>query len=172
MRRRIAVPAVLALSFILGCGGTDPVDIQPVVCTIQFTGALTQTTPCGADRQVVALRSASPDSSTVTGGLTGTPALAVYLRYQGAPTVGTYSNTSTGARGFVSASSGSSGWIATTTGMAGNPTPQGTWTITLTSVTAGPATANGTPYTMHGTIDATMPSASGGGTALTVKVTF
>ena len=169
MKRHLVVCGVVAALAGAGCGSDEPTTPVNVVCTIVFSGALTTTHTCST--QMTATYTTANDSTVVNGGVQGTPALASLLRFKGTPVTGTFTHNAAGARGFVSASSGSNGWIAATAGMLGAPV-QGTWTLTLTNVTSSSTTAQGTTYTLHGTLDAFMPSASGGGTSLTAKVTF
>jgi hypothetical protein len=164
----MASVAVLAT---LSCSDSNaPTTSFPTVCTITLSGAITQTLTCS--NYVVSTYSTTDDTARISGNVNGTPALSVNFRKKGSAgfAVGTYTQTGASPIGFVSASNASSGWIAAGSGITGAAV-QGTWTLQLTSVTDS-TTATGKVQKLHGQIDATMPSASGGGAALTAKVTF
>ncbi|HEX7938881.1 MAG TPA: hypothetical protein VF483_07785 [Gemmatimonadaceae bacterium] len=166
MTLRSKLGAALLIVTAVGCSkdSTAPVN---VVCTVTLSGALTNSATCSTP--IAALYTASNDSSTVSGGLIGTPALAVNIKSKGIPKKGTFHSNDAGALGFVSASSGANGWIAQTTGVVGGGAATGSWTLVLTSVTEAPAGSG--IYLLHGSVDATM-NPFGGGTVLTGHVTF
>jgi hypothetical protein len=172
MTRHLVVCGVVAALVASGCGSDDPAAPLEVACSISFTGASTQTVACTS--QIAANYTAANDTSIVSGGsgISPTAALASQIKFKGVPAPGTYRHSDVGARGWVSTTiNGAQGYMASTTGFAGNPVT-GSWTLTITFAT-DTALANGvTAYKIHGTINAVMNPIGGGANPLTAIATF
>jgi hypothetical protein len=135
-------------------------------CSGSVSGAVHATYTCAL---VMAVLDKSTNVGAFTVNLNGTPPVAIGISFPGAPVVKTYTNTDAGAVGGISILSGKSAWMAA----VGKKPTQGSYSLKLTSVTAGSTMGPGT-YTVHGTLTATLPPMAGSsatGNAM-VSITF
>ena len=125
-------------------------------CGITLSGSLSGTFLCVAP--VGSWISASNDGSVETS-INPPPSIVVTLRFLGPPAVGTRKHSDNGASSGVTITRGTAQWaaIAPTSASAG----QGTYTLTLTSVTVVSTIFGTTTYSMHGTLDATLAPSTG-----------
>lgn len=142
-------------------------------CTETLSGAETATV---SNCQAVGGWNASTSKSAITLSGGTFPAtisqLTVGVRVSGQLVAGTYSSTDANADGSVQvvATSGTvpPTWVATAGGS--NP-PQGSWTVTVTSVELLSQSANSAAYTIHGSVAATLEPVPGSNATGTVSLT-
>jgi len=173
MNRSILAATTLALA---ACGGSG---IGPGGtigssngCSITLSGAVTGTFDCKT--AVVAWDSAKNEGfyafSVAEAG--ATPQIAVAISFPGEPHSGTYASSGTGVTGaiIVSTSSSSNLWEAS----KDSTSAQGTYSLKFTGVSTTYSTASGKAYNTAGSLDATMPAASGSAATgtVTAHVTF
>jgi len=100
------------------------------------------------------------------------PVVNANVSWPGQPGVGHYRHDSNGAQGVINVypSSGHDMWSALT-GEGKYPPPQGSYDLQLTSADAFTNVSSGAAYTMHGSLDATLPRI-GGGSTVTLHAVF
>jgi hypothetical protein len=136
-------------------------------CSVTVSGGLTGTYTCTL---AVAAYSTQINTTGYNISLTTPIAVNAGLNFLGEAATGTnYTRGTAGASGAIAITSGSSIWsVAAGTGGTG------TYTLTLSSVSTLSTTATGKAYTIHGTLDATIPASAGSTitTAVTLHATF
>jgi len=172
MRARVA--AVAAAAAVWGCGksATAPTPGQTTSCTVTLGGAIAGTFDCRP--AVIGWTSATNTTAfgfSVTATATA-PDVVVSVSWSGRPAVRAYASSDSAAQGVaeVLAAPGVE-WLAS---RGGAGAPQGSYTLTLTSVSDTVATSRGEAYLVAGTLTATLPapptsSASG---SITLTATF
>jgi hypothetical protein len=165
MRTKIAA---LVLALVAGCsagrvsrGGVVDMTLvadmaNTIACTVTLAGAQMGTFDCMAS----GVWSQSSDVGAVGLSVPGqSPAIAASLSRPGEVTTGTWTQADAGADSGLSVSLGLDGWGA---GVGSSfPVAQGSYTLQLTDVTVAVLSPNGKGYTVHGTLDATLPPAPG-----------
>jgi hypothetical protein len=162
--RALALIGALALA---GCSGDDDNDNgNGNGCTVVLSGGLSGTYDCVA---FVAAYSTAVNTSSFAASITSPAAVAIAINFPGEAATGTYTRATPNASGGIVITSGTSSW-SVSAGSGGT----GAYTLTLTSVSTLSSTSQGKAYTVHGTLDATIPANSGSAitTAVTAHVTF
>jgi hypothetical protein len=158
--------ALIGAVALAGCSGDDDNNNTNTGCSVALSGGLTGTYDCGT---MVAAYSTAINTSSYAASITSPAAVAIAINFPGDVATGTYTRSSANASGGIVVTSGTSSWsIAAGTGGTGS------YTLTITSATLISSTAQGKAYTIHGTLDATIPASAGSSitTALTAHVTF
>lgn len=151
-----------------GCGSSssssgDSGTTENGACSITWSGAVSAMQSCtalsdgsynaGTDLSAFAISYTPPPASPTVAGLN----VAIY--FPGRPVPGTsFSSSDSGARGSVSVSQSGNPWLAT----VGDGTPTaGSYDLTVSAVNVIGAAADGTAYTLHGTLKAILPAREG-----------
>lgn len=155
---------VLCAAAFAACGDSNDDGGGNGACTVALTGAVTGSVTCTT---AVGAYTTITNQSAVSLLTTGTaPGMALSVAFTGTLHTGAFQSNAVGALGGITVTNGNSTWFATPT--AGSTS--GSFTVNLTTVTAISTTAQGTAYTIHGSIDATLPALAGSGTTGTVTV--
>jgi hypothetical protein len=144
-----------------GClGSTDPSADPP--CTVTITGAPAIAGTYTCSQRAVAVWVPTTNATVVAVNISGSKSITGLFALPGQPTAGaTYSTDKTPANlqsyGFI-VTVGTASWEFS----AGQQkTPLGSGSMTLSSVSAGPAQASGTAYIVHGTVDGNLVPSPG-----------
>jgi hypothetical protein len=175
MRHR-SIVVVAAAALVWGCGNSStaptPIPGQTASCSVTLSGSIAGTFDCRP--AIIGWASASNTSGfgfSLTASATQ-PAVVVSVSWAGRPAVRTYASSDSGAQGIaeVLVAPGVE-WLAS---VGGNTPPQGSYALTLTSVTDTVVTARGQAYLVAGTLTATLgPVATTGASgAITINATF
>jgi hypothetical protein len=167
---RLPVPYLLlaAIAVIAACSSSNNSGTSNVGCTISLSGAVLASPACTS---IEASYSADFDSTffVVHSPQAG---FSYFLEPGGRPHTGTYRDTDPGANDEgVFYTAGGITWYAGFTQGVG-VVPGSNYTLNLTSVAAGTTSGDATPYTLHGTADATLVSTTAGTTPIAVHITF
>jgi hypothetical protein len=125
-------------------------------CVVTLSGALTGSYPCVATGSFKASDNESAVNINVPPGASnGLTIASAFGHFPGELSAQTYTSGDLNAHGAVSATEATIGYLA---GVGGSVPAQGSYTLVLTSVAAGSTDPNGDKaYSLHGTLDATMP---------------
>jgi hypothetical protein len=174
MRARFT--AVVAAAAAWGCGTSATAPSQTpgetASCTVTLSGVFPGTWDC----RPALIGWASASNTTGFGfdlAATATqPAVILSISFAGEPAVRTYASSDSAAQGVaeVLVTPGLE-WLASAGGLNA---PQGSYALTLTSVSDTVATAHGKAYLVAGTVTATLPAvtASGATGTITLSATF
>lgn len=176
MRARFAV--VVAAAAAWGCGKSatapsrNPGETASCSVTLSGSGSIPGTWDC----RPAIIGWASASNTTGFGfdlaASTTQPALIVSISFAGEPAVRSYASSDSAAQGVaeVLVAPGLE-WLAS---VGGGNAPQGSYALTLTSVSDTVATAQGRAYLVAGTVTATLPAvtASGSSGTVTLSATF
>jgi hypothetical protein len=160
-----AAVAALVVFAAAGCSSDSNDDGGNGNCSGSVSGAINGSYSCTA---VTAVWATANNIGGLTINATGTPTITIGIGFTGAPTTKTYSSTDADAISGVTVTSGTAVWLASASG----GTAQGSYSLHLTSVGTAVTTANGNSYTVHGTLTATLPAASGTTASGTATVSF
>jgi hypothetical protein len=164
IRRALAGAGLIALG---ACGGGDSKGITDpggtpgtTKCTVTFSGAKTGSENCVAGAAYSTADKASAISIGVSGSLSGG------ILIEGEPSKATYTASTPKVTGGVFYIAGVQYWAA--------DSDQGAFTLTISSVGNVVTVPDGKGYTIHGTLDATLPAVAGTGATgtITVHATF
>jgi hypothetical protein len=112
---------------------------------------------------------ADDNGSILLNGTDSMPRVDIVISRPGKPKTGDWKQSDTGAKASILVSSGLDGWSAS---VGGNSPDQGSYTLTLTDVNETVTTDDGSGFLVKGTLDATLPSSTGGATTVTLHATF
>jgi hypothetical protein len=160
------------LAFLMtACPGSDTVDAPElpanVACSVALSGATTGNLTC---TQALSVWASSNNTGSVSINITGSsPTVTSAISFSGEPHTGTFKNTDANALGAVTVTGAGGVWVAS---IGGNNATSGSYTLVLSSVSAATTTSTGKSYTVHGTLDATLPPIVGTGTSVTFHATF
>jgi len=137
-------------------GGADAVHAGP--CSLQLSGALTDSQTCGMAR--MAWMSSSNASQFTLNLTTGSPAVQIAIGFPGKPMVGQH--VTSGDGGVMVSGDAGKLWDSTASG--------GSFDLSFTTVTQTIVSATGSTYVVDGALTATAPAAAGTGASGTVMV--
>jgi hypothetical protein len=148
---------------IAGCSSDTPgTSTTTATCTAKITGAVTATFSCSVtDVYTIA---GSTSILTISGGGSGVT-MSFGLGIAGSPQETILTNTSTGVTGSITVTTGTASWLSSNTGA-----PQGTFNLSIASLSVQSSTVNGATYLMGGTLIASLPPAGGTTATGTVAV--
>lgn len=177
LRRRASGARVVLIALAAsGCLGPTSSDSDGPPCTITITGASAIAGTYTCSQRAVAIWVTSTNVGYVSLNLSGTKSITGLFAFPGQPTAGTTYTTEKNpstlqSYGFLVSAGSTSTWEFS----AGqSKTPLGSGTLTLSSVSAGPPSATGVAYIVHGTIDGNLvpsPGTQATGTA-TIHIDF
>jgi len=168
------VLAVLVLVVSLACGGTGTNPTNTGACSITLSGAVTGTFPCASaatggydhasNESAVDFTAGSAASASNT-----TPDITVAIGFSGSMQNGTFTSTGSGAGGGVVVDGNPGSVWAATVASGANPAT-GSYTLVVSSNTTLAGNTSGSVYTVHGTLDATLPAVQGSSATGTVTL--
>ncbi|MGZ6142068.1 MAG: hypothetical protein ACXWLM_01960 [Myxococcales bacterium] len=167
---RILAAASLALA---ACGGsTTTTPGQSSSCTVTLSGGLTGTYDCKPATTAWASSNNQGGFAFTVAQAGTTPQITVAIGMTGEPAAGTYTTTTSGVSSGISVNTGSGAAAQYWVESSGGGTTLGTFTLTFTSVSNAVTAPNGKAYDGEGTLDATVPAATGGGATISLHATF
>jgi hypothetical protein len=161
---------------VAACGGsTDPAGGQSNSCTATLSGAVTAsnvvcfanagTDGNGSSNGAVAFSFTQPTGLIVVAG----------VKTLGTPTTRTYANTDANANGACEVTQSNNGQLWAAVAGGSSPPPQGTYSLTLSSMGNEVTNPDGGPgnafLSVHGTLNCTMPAFTATGASGTVTLT-
>ena len=158
MRLLSLVAGLTAVVVVTGCSSDSAAtgNTTTPTCTAKITGAVTATFSCSVSD--VYTTAGSTSILTISGGGSGVT-MSFGLSIPGAPQETTLTNTSSNAGGSITVTSGTASWLASNAGA-----PQGTFNLSIATLTVQSTTTTGANYLMGGTLVASL-TPSGGTTA-------
>jgi hypothetical protein len=172
--RTIAV--VAAAATVWGCGKSStaptPIAGETASCSVTLSGEIAGSFDC---RPAIIGWASASNTSGFGFSLTASgtqPAVVVSVSWAGQPSVRTYASSDSGAQGIAEVLvSPSLEWLASA---GGNTPAQGSYALTVTSVSDTVATARGRAYLVAGTLSATLTAVAttGASGTITLAATF
>jgi hypothetical protein len=170
--RKAAITVAVAALAAFGCSKSDKSSTGPggsSSCSVTLSGSQTGTYDC---TPAEALHSTAGDTAGFgfqVNSSTTQPDIVSLILWSGTPAAGEWKSTDMGAAGAVAVSTTAGAAWYTAAGNIGLPA-QGSYDLKVSSVSNPVQTDSGTAYTVHGSLTASLPAASGTGASGTVTV--